>query len=208
MDMKLFDGDICTPQGFIIDTFECYLNGLISYISVLIADNPCTVAFKYPENLENVNISNIHSLESTKGIAQAIIINVSNNVFFKYDEDFNKCISNQLGLYDENFLLNFVLNNLNELDSKITFAIQFNICGVVCNLGILKYHGVIYITTDVAITHDMIDLALNDIYYKINIKDIFCVMASGKAGNMAITKCNYNFNTFKKALNFVVMNLY
>jgi hypothetical protein len=204
MDMKLFDGDICTPQGFIIDTFECYLNNLTSYANVIVADNPCTVAFKYSESLKNAVSKNVTSLKSTKGIAQAIIIEIT-----QYDIDFVKNIYNLLGLYDENFLLNFALDidSTNPKDYTKGFAIQFNICGVDCTLGVLKYGSNVYVTTDVAITHDMIDLALNDIYYQVNINGTLCVIASGIAGNRAITKCNYNFNTFKKALDLAVTNL-
>jgi hypothetical protein len=204
MDMELFDGDICTPQGFIIDTFECCLNNLTSYAHVLVADNPCTVAFKYPENVESTVRENVTSLKNTKGIAQAFIIEIA-----QHDTDFIKNIYNLLGLYDENFLLNFSIDrdSTNSTNKDKAFAIQFYICGVDCTLGVLKYGNNVYITTDVAITHDMIDLALNDIYYQVSINGTLCVIASGIAGNRAITKCNYNFNTFKKALNLAVENL-
>lgn len=206
MDMKLFEGfnaingDLCTPQGFIVNTFEYQFNGLVSDISILIANNPCIVAFKCSNQVNN-SICNFEHLQSTKGIAQAVVINAPKN-FWDFAED----ISHQLGLYNENFLLAFTSKEFKS--NCLEFAIQFDICGVLCYFGILRFGDDIYITTDVAITYDMLSSALNDVCYTLNDMSMLCVVASGQAGNMAITKNNYIFNVFKDALQCVIDNLY
>lgn len=202
-DFHIIEGNICTPQGFIVDTFDCDINGLMTEVSIIMSDNPCTIAFNCPKYLQIDNAVSYQQLEDTKGIAQAVVlessIELSNYVDFKTD------ISNILGLYDDNFLISFRGSNQCFSKNCLHFAMRFDICGVECSFGILKYNDVVYITTDVAITHSMIDFALKDVSLNDN---ILCVMASGQAGNMVITKDNYIFNIFKKALQCVVDNLY
>jgi hypothetical protein len=211
MDMELLegfhlvDGDLCTPQGFYLDAFEYLVDGLVGCVTILVADNPCTVAFKYPERLELNSLENSQRLERTRGIAQAVVVGITKDTIPPHLDELTKDLAIQLNLYDENFLLNFATVGLT---SENSFAIQFDICGVACSLGILKRGGTVYITTDVAITHNMICTAINELYYQSNVDDTFCIVASGQAGNMVITKCNYIFNIFKKALNCVIMNLY
>lgn len=204
MGMELLVGGICTPQGFTVDTFECSLDGLVNHTSVLVADNPCTVAFESPPALQN--LPNVTRLQLTKGIAQAIVLDTSSDCTHCYGTHM-ECVSNQLGLYDENFLLHFTSGDNPPKSETRAFAIHFEVCGVDCTLGILRYGMVVYVTTDVAITHDMIALAIAEVYYRVATGSTLCVMASGLAGNMAITKRNYNFNTFTKALNLAVTNL-
>jgi hypothetical protein len=212
MDMELLegfhlvDGNLCTPQGFYMDTFEYLLDGLVGCVTILVADNPCTVAFKYPERLELNSLSNSQRLERTRGIAQAVVVGITNDTIPPHFETLTQDLAIQLNLYDEDFLLDFATVGLPH--GETSFAIQFDICGVACSLGILKRGSTVYITTDVAITHSMIYTAICELYYRSNVEDTFCIVASGQAGNMVITKCNYIFNIFKKALNCVIMNLY
>ena len=70
---------------FIVDTFEYQFNGLISNISILIADNPCIVAIKCSNDISD-NIYNFEHLQNTKGIAQAVVINAPRN-FWDFVED-------------------------------------------------------------------------------------------------------------------------
>lgn len=205
MNMKLFEGlnaingDICTPQGFIVDTFECQFNGLMDSISILFADNPCIVAFKCSNSVGN-SVFNLERLQDTKGIAQAIVLNAPLN-FWDFAED----VSHQLGLYNENFLLAFISNGIGS--NCVELAFQFDICGVICYFGVLKFNNYVFITTDVAITYDMLSCTLNSISYNVNSVDVLCVVASGQAGNMAITKDNYILKVFKDALQCVMNNL-
>lgn len=201
-DFNIIEGNICTPQGFMVDTFECDINGLIAEISIIMSDNPCIVAFNCPKYLEMSNIATYQQLNSTKGIAQAVVLESSIELLDYVD--FKRDISNILGLYDDNFLISFRGSN-QSLKDCLHFAMRFNICGVECSFGILRYNSVVYVTTDVAITHSMINFALKDVSLNDN---ILCVMASGQAGNMVITKDNYTFNVFKNALQYVVDNLY
>lgn len=206
MDMKLLegfnaiDGDLCTPQGFILDTFEYQFNGLVNDISILVADNPCIVAFKCFSNAGN-NVYNFKHLQDTRGIAQAVVIDAPKNFW-----DFAQDVSHQLGLYNENFLLAFGSNGF--ISNRSEFAIQLDICGVTCYFGISRFSDCVYITSDVAITYDMLSLALNDINYSLIDSSMVCIVTSGQAGNMAITKDNYLFNVFKEALQCIIDNIY
>jgi len=224
MNMKLLEGfnlvkgNLCTPCGFALDTFDYQLDCSNGSLSILMADNLCTVACECSSYFQNTDFFTINeeNLIKTKGISQAIIITISKNVFYNCDSvrKVYKTISNELGLYDENILIapmsdvtTSIDENFNILSNSSNFAVKFDICGIDCYIGVLKYQKFICITTDVAITHDMLKLALKDIYRQC-FNGLLVIMASGQAGNMAITKDNYIFNIFKKALNFTVMNLY
>lgn len=109
-------------------------------------------------------------------------------------------------------------------DTKLKeIAVSFNIGGKECHMGgIAKGSGMInpnmatmlvFITTDVAINQSMLSLALkNDIKNTFNMvsvdgdtstNDMVAVMANGLAKNIIIEKTGDDFNSFKKALNFV-----
>lgn len=106
-------------------------------------------------------------------------------------------------------------------------AVEFELDGRVCHIGgIAKGSGMIhpnmattlnFITTDVAISSKMLQLALDKIV-KITFNclsvdgdtstnDMVSVMASGMAGNPEITSENESYSIFEKALYVVMMNL-
>lgn len=111
------------------------------------------------------------------------------------------------------------------IDKQI--AVEFTIGGKVCKMGgIAKGSGMIhpnmatmlvFITTDVAISADMLQKALSgDIANTFNMlsidgdtstNDMVTVLANGVAGNKEITAEGEDFNTFMKALNTVTVNL-
>lgn len=106
-------------------------------------------------------------------------------------------------------------------------AVSFDIGGKECKLGgIAKGSGMIhpnmatmlvYITTDVAISSDMLQKALSsDITETFNMisvdgdtstNDMVCVLANGMAENEEIVAEGEEFNTFMKALNTVTVHL-
>ena len=106
---------------------------------------------------------------------------------------------------------------------KKEIAVSFSIGGKECRIGgIAKGSGMIhpnmatmlvFITTDVAITPEMLNIALkNDIKETFNMisvdgdtstNDMVCVMANGMAGNEEITCEGEAFSEFMKALNTV-----
>ena len=106
-------------------------------------------------------------------------------------------------------------------------AVSFEINGVECKLGgIAKGSGMIhpnmatmlvFITTDVAISSDMLQKALSeDVKTSFNMisvdgdtstNDMVSVLANGMAGNKEITEECDEFKIFKKALNTVTVNL-
>ena len=106
-------------------------------------------------------------------------------------------------------------------------AVEFSVGGKTCRIGgIAKGSGMIhpnmatmlvFITSDVAISRDMLSLALStDITNTFNMlsidgdtstNDMVTVLANGMAGNMEITAEGEDFNTFMKALNTVTVNL-
>lgn len=106
-------------------------------------------------------------------------------------------------------------------------AVEFTIDGKVCKLGgIAKGSGMIhpnmatmlvFITTDVAISSEMLQKALSgDISNTFNMlsvdgdtstNDMVTVLANGMAGNKEITVEDEDFNIFMKALNTVTVNL-
>lgn len=109
-------------------------------------------------------------------------------------------------------------------DTKLKqIAVTFEIDGVKCAMGgIAKGSGMIhpnmatmlvFITTDVSITPEMLNVALkNDIQETFNMvsidgdtstNDMVSVLANGMAGNPTITSNGKAFNIFKKALNLV-----
>ena len=226
MSMKLLEGfnrikgDICTPNGFTLDTFDYQLDCLNGSLSILIADNLCTVACQCSTNLDNMSFVNINQehIQATKGISQAIIMTVSKNIFMGLNDVkfIYKSICDGLCLDDENVLVTpladvntYIDESFNIISNSINYAIQFNIGGIDCYIGVLKYQKFMCITTDVAITHDMLNVALNGLYEQSSKNvDFIIIMASGQAGNMAITKDNYIFNIFKNALRLVVADFY
>ncbi|MBQ6718064.1 MAG: bifunctional glutamate N-acetyltransferase/amino-acid acetyltransferase ArgJ [Clostridia bacterium] len=106
-------------------------------------------------------------------------------------------------------------------------AVEFTIGDKVCHMGgIAKGSGMIhpnmatmlvFITTDVAISSDMLQKALSgDITNTFNMlsidgdtstNDMVTVLANGMADNKEITDDGEEFNTFMKALNTVTVNL-
>ena len=106
-------------------------------------------------------------------------------------------------------------------------AVSFEIGGVPCKIGgIAKGSGMIhpnmatmlvFITTDVAISPEMLQMALSkDIQNTFNMvsvdgdtstNDMVTVLANGLAGNKAITEENEDFCEFMKALNTVTVHL-
>ena len=110
---------------------------------------------------------------------------------------------------------------------KKEIAVSFNIGGKECRIGgIAKGSGMIhpnmatmlvFITTDVAISPEMLNIALkNDIKETFNMisvdgdtstNDMVCVMANAMAGNEEITCEGEAFSEFMKALNTVTVYL-
>lgn len=110
---------------------------------------------------------------------------------------------------------------------KKEVAVEFEIDGKTCHLGgMAKGSGMIhpnmattlnFITTDVAITSEMLQAALSRVvkvtYNCLSVdgdtstNDMVSVMASGLAGNSEINTENDNFKVFEKALYIVMMNL-
>ena len=110
---------------------------------------------------------------------------------------------------------------------KKEVAVSFEIDGVECKIGgIAKGSGMIhpnmatmlvFITTDCAITHQMLQKALStDIESTFNMvsvdgdtstNDMVSIMANGMAGNPVIDSEGEAFDTFMKALNSVCTNL-
>ncbi|MBR3969141.1 MAG: bifunctional glutamate N-acetyltransferase/amino-acid acetyltransferase ArgJ [Clostridia bacterium] len=111
------------------------------------------------------------------------------------------------------------------IDKQI--AVEFTIGGKLCHMGgIAKGSGMIhpnmatmlvFITTDVAISTNMLQKALSgDIANTFNMlsidgdtstNDMVTVLANGMAGNAEISADGEDFNTFMKALNTVTVNL-
>lgn len=110
---------------------------------------------------------------------------------------------------------------------KKEVAVEFEIDGKTCKMGgIAKGSGMIhpnmatmlvFITTDVAISSEMLDKALkNDIKNTFNMvsvdgdtstNDMVTVLANGQAGNKAIENEDEDFKTFMKALNTLTISL-
>ncbi|MEE0930918.1 MAG: bifunctional glutamate N-acetyltransferase/amino-acid acetyltransferase ArgJ [Acutalibacteraceae bacterium] len=110
---------------------------------------------------------------------------------------------------------------------KKEVAIQFNLDGKICTVGgMAKGSGMIhpnmattlnFVTTDVAITSEMLQKALTEIvkvtYNCLSIdgdtstNDMVSIMANGLAENKIIDSENENYEIFKKALYEVLMNM-
>jgi len=106
-------------------------------------------------------------------------------------------------------------------------AVEFTVDGKTCHLGgIAKGSGMIhpnmatmlvFITTDVAISADMLRRALRcdvaDTFNMVSVdgdtstNDMVTVLANGAAGNAEITEAGADFETFMKALNTVTVHL-
>jgi glutamate N-acetyltransferase/amino-acid N-acetyltransferase len=106
-------------------------------------------------------------------------------------------------------------------------AVEFLIGDKVCRIGaIAKGVGMvcpnmatnlIFLTSDVAISPEMLQKALSeDVKTSFNMvsvdgdqstNDTCCIMANGLAGNETITKVGVAFNNFKKALNYCTVKL-
>ncbi len=111
--------------------------------------------------------------------------------------------------------------------TKKELAIEFTLGGKTCHMGgIAKGSGMIhpnmatmlvFITTDVAISKEMLQKALSsDICATFNMlsidgdtstNDMVTVLANGMAENPEITEAGEDFNTFMKALNTVTVHL-
>ena len=110
---------------------------------------------------------------------------------------------------------------------KKEYAVEFEVDGVVCKIGgMAKGSGMIhpnmattlnFITTDCAISSEMLQLALNDIvkvtYNCLSVdgdtstNDMVSLMASGLAGNNEITEQGEGYEAFKQALYEVMASL-
>lgn len=106
-------------------------------------------------------------------------------------------------------------------------AVTFTLGGVTCTLGgMAKGSGMIhpnmattlnFVTTDAAISSELMQKALSEVtkitYNCLSIdgdtstNDMVCVMANGMAGNAEITDEGFDYETFKKALYIVMMNM-
>ena len=106
-------------------------------------------------------------------------------------------------------------------------AVEFEIDGKICRLGgIAKGSGMIhpnmatmlvFLTTDVAISSEMLSLALRrdvkDTFNMVSVdgdtstNDMVSILANGLAGNTPIEKPLRDYHTFKKALNVVTVSL-
>lgn len=106
-------------------------------------------------------------------------------------------------------------------------AVEFEIDGKICRLGgIAKGSGMIhpnmatmlvFLTTDVAISSEMLSLALRrdvkDTFNMVSVdgdtstNDMVSILANGLAGNTPIEKPLRDYHTFKKALNAVTVSL-
>lgn len=106
-------------------------------------------------------------------------------------------------------------------------SVQFSVGGTVCRMGaIAKGVGMvcpnmatnlIFITTDVAITSEMLQRALSeDVKSSFNMvsvdgdqstNDTCCILANGLAGNGMIAEKGGAYRSFKKALNYVTVKL-
>nr|MBQ8253282.1 bifunctional glutamate N-acetyltransferase/amino-acid acetyltransferase ArgJ [Lachnospiraceae bacterium] len=110
---------------------------------------------------------------------------------------------------------------------KKEVAVEFVLGGVTCHLGgMAKGSGMIhpnmattlnFVTTDVAISAELVQKALNEIvkitYNCLSVdgdtstNDTLTVMANGLAGNACITEENADYEIFKEALYIVLMNM-
>ena len=106
-------------------------------------------------------------------------------------------------------------------------AVTFTLGGVTCTLGgMAKGSGMIhpnmattlnFVTTDAAISFELMQKALSEVtkitYNCLSIdgdtstNDMVCVMANGMAGNAEITDEGSDYETFKRALYIVMMNM-
>lgn len=106
-------------------------------------------------------------------------------------------------------------------------AVEFMLSGKKVHIGgMAKGSGMIhpnmattlnFITTDIAISSDLIQKALNDVvkitYNCLSIdgdtstNDMVCVMANGMAGNEAVIKENDDYQKFRQGLYIVMMNM-
>jgi len=106
-------------------------------------------------------------------------------------------------------------------------AVEFVLGGKVCHLGgMAKGSGMIhpnmattlnFITTDVAVSSQMLQAALSDIvkitYNCLSVdgdtstNDMVSIMANGEAGNPEIVSMDENYDIFRQALYIVMMNL-
>lgn len=106
-------------------------------------------------------------------------------------------------------------------------AVEFTIAGKTCRLGgMAKGSGMIhpsmattlnFVTTDVAISAEMLQMALSDVvkitYNCLSVdgdtstNDMVSVMANGKAGNPEITAEGAEYQSFRQALYIVMVNM-
>lgn len=106
-------------------------------------------------------------------------------------------------------------------------AVEFELGGKTCRIGaIAKGVGMIcpnmattliFITSDVNITHEMLQKALSeDVRHSFNMvsidgdqstNDTCCILSNGLAGNARITEAGADFTLFKKALSFCTVKL-
>lgn len=127
--------------------------------------------------------------------------------------------------YDGNDKAANAIMTTDTVDKQV--AVEFEIGGAVCRLGgMAKGSGMIhpnmattlnFITTDVSISVPMLQKALSEVVERTynclsvdgdtSTNDMVSVMANGLAGNDEITCDGADFDTFKKALYSVMMNM-
>ena len=238
--LKISSGNVCTPLGFRANGIHCGIrkNQSKRDLTLIVSDVPCTAAAVYTQNRVKGAPLLVTRDHLKDGRAQAVIVNSGNANTCNADgvevaERMTEITAAQLGLKPEDVCVSStgvigkplditpIVNGLPSLIAGLArdqehgeYASQAKGSGMIHpNLATM----LVFITTDCAITSEMLQKALShDVQKTFNMtsvdgdtstNDHVLLLANGLAGNEPITSEGPDFTAFMEALNTVTIHL-
>ena len=239
--MKIIDGGVCAAKGFKAGSVRCGIKASRTNddTAIIFSECECNAAATYTMNRVKAAPVYVTMEHLENGVARAIVANSGNANACAPDGMENarrmaKAAADFLGVDEEDVAVastgvigqklpvEKVLDGVMTTDTRTkTAAVEFTVGGKTCRIGgICKGSGMIhpnmgtmlsFITTDCAISHEMLTDALQEnvkkTYNRVTVdgdtstNDMCVVLANGLAGNELIDWQNEDYQAFCKALN-------
>ena len=236
--MKIIDGGVCAAKGFTAGSIRSGIKDSRADddTAIIFSACECTAAATYTMNRVKAAPLYVTMEHLENGVARAIVANAGNANACAPDG-----MENARGVIGQRLPVECIEQHLPEIvldgngsekanraimttDTKTkTAAVEFTIGGRICRIGgICKGSGMIhpnmgtmlsFLTTDCAITHEMLAEALQEnvrkTYNRVTVdgdtstNDMCVVLANGQAGNELIEWQDEEYQAFCKALNEV-----
>ena len=227
--MKIIEGGVCAAKGFKAGSVRCGIKASRTNddTAIIFSECECNAAATYTMNRVKAAPVYVTMEHLENGVARAIVANSGNANACAPDGMENarrmaKAAASFLGVEEEDVASEKANRAIMTTDTRPkTAAVEFTVGGKTCRIGgICKGSGMIhpnmgtmlsFITTDCAISHEMLTDALQEnvkkTYNRVMVdgdtstNDMCVVLANGLAGNELIDWQNEDYQAFCKALN-------